>query len=346
VTASDWDFRPVVRCSPDWGIGIIGAGNIVRKGHLPAYRTYGLRVVGIASRTESTVEEVANEWGIKHRYTDWRRLLDLPECNVIDVSYPFDEERLEIVRAAAERGKHILIQKPFAHSMEVAEQMVEVARRHGVTVAVNQDYRWAPHYRAAYAVIERGLIGTPFFATHTLINRQDNEPWFQSRWYARQQRYQIIEYCIHHLDLMRFWFSLEPIGVKATVGRKPGQLSSGDMIVSVQLAFPNGELAVVTDNNASHPTTAPTARFRIEGTEGYVQGCARGPLQFEVMSERLGGAVPFEPPLQGVRFPDPFAASMNDLLCAIEQRRSPSVSGEDNLKTLKIVFDAYQDVGH
>jgi hypothetical protein len=51
------------------------------------------------------------------------------------------------------------------------------------------------------------------------------------------------------------------------------------------------------------------------------------------------------PKLTGSWFPDGFIGTMGDLLCAIEERREPTVSGDDNLKTLDIVFKAYADAG-
>jgi predicted dehydrogenase len=335
---------PALPASRRHGIGIIGAGGIVNYGHMPAYRAAGFNVVAIASRREETVSATATKWGITASFTDWRQLIELPEAQVVDVAYPFDEERMAIVEYAAERGKHILMQKPFAHSMENAQRMVEVARQHNVLLAVNQNARWCPEYRAARIAIEEGWIGRPYLIVHELQSSQDAQGWFQIGWHAQVERFQLLEYTVHHLDLMRFWFGREPTTVRASIGRRPGQHARGDMIASVQLSFDDGALAVIVDNNAAHPAATASARFHIEGTAGRIEGQVMPQPGLTMLSERTG-AESHRVALTGSWFPDAFAGTMGELLCAIEQNRQPTISAEDNLHTLRLVFEAYANAG-
>src|SRR3954451_1947266 len=79
---------------PEWparrdaGIGVVGAGFIVRDCHLVAYREAGFRVVGITSRTEATAREVAALRGVPKVHPDVGSLLDDPEVEVVDVAVP------------------------------------------------------------------------------------------------------------------------------------------------------------------------------------------------------------------------------------------------------------------
>ena len=336
------DVRPTLPQSLQRGIGIVGAGGIVHYGHLPAYRQYGFHVAALASRSAEKVPATADKFGVTRRFTDWREMIALPEVEVVDVTYPFDEERLEIVAAAAQRGKHILMQKPLAHTLANATRLVELARRHGVLLAVNQNARWCPQYRAARLAIEAGLIGQPSFVSHLMSNNQDGAAWFQASWMARQPQFQILEYAVHHLDLVRFWLGREPVAVKASISRAPHQQSAGEMTASIQLRFADGGLANVSEYNAAADCVEPTSQFLIDGPDGRIRGCAMGPLEFEVVSRRLA-AGPCRPALTGAWFPDGFAGTMGELMCAIEQQRQPSISGADNLRTLAIVFAAYRD---
>lgn len=337
------DISPRLPKRCDLGIGIIGAGGIVQHGHMPAYRKAGFQVAGIASRSAESVERMAKQWEIPCCFTDWHALLELPTVQIVDVTYPFDEERLEIVRAAASRGKHIMMQKPMAHSLEAAREMVEVAARHDVLLAVNQNARWSPHYRAARLAIEAGLLGEVYLLAHEMQNTQDAQEWFTSRWGAQQERFQLMEYSVHHLDLMRFWSGMEPTRVKAAIARKPGQRTRGEMIASVQLEFANRALGVVLDDNAAYPSADCFSRFKIEGTRGLLEGVAMGNVGVRVRSELLGDGV-FDIPLEGQWFPDGFIGTMGELMCAIEEQREPSISGRDNMHTLEIIFAAYRSV--
>lgn len=335
------DISPAMPDSKHWGIGLIGAGGVVFHGHMPAYRKYGFNIIGVASRTRATAERLATHYSIPQIYADWRELVNDPSVHVLDISYPFDEDRLEIVEYAAPRGKHFLIQKPLAHSMENARRLVDIASQHGVTLAVNQNARWCPQYRAAFLAIQKGLIGTPHLLTHTMFNHQDSAPWFQSGWYAKQDRFEIQEYAIHHLDLIRFWTGLEPQRVRASIGRNPNQHCKGDMTASIQLSLPGHALAVLTESNVCTASIEARSDFRIEGTEGAIEGCAMGPLAFTLVSK--GSEKPESIELGGSWFPDAFAGTMGELLRSIEEKRVCTISGADNLQTLKLVFDAYAD---
>jgi len=335
------DITPRLPQQRDMGIGIIGAGGIITYGHMPGYRKAGLNVVGIASRTEESVARQAAQWAIPWHGTDWRRLLDLPAVQIVDVTYPFDEERLIIVREAAARGKHILMQKPMAHSMETAREMVEIAERYGVLLAVNQNARWAPQYRAARQAIEDGLLGDVYLLIHEMQSTQDAQDWFINRWHGEAERFQILEYSVHHLDLMRFWTGLEPARVQASIARKPQQRARGEMIAAIQLAFPNQALGLVMDDNAAYPPAEGFSRFKIEGTRGLIEGATVGDVGFRIRAEALGEGV-HTIPLDGQWFPDGFVGTMGELMCAIEEGREPSISGRDNLKTLELIFAAYR----
>ncbi len=341
MTAFQPDISPRLPQRRDLGIGIIGAGGIIQYGHMPGYRKAGFQVAGIASRSAESVERMAETWNIPRSFTDWHALLDLPEVQIVDVTYPFDEERLEIVRAAAERGKHILMQKPMAHSLAAAREMSEVAARHGVLLAGTQNARWSPQYRAARLAIEAGLLGDVYLLVHEMQSTQESQEWFTGRWYAQLERFQLMEYTVHHLDLMRFWSSMEPARVKASIARKPGQRTRGEMIASVQLEFANRALGIVVDDNASFPSAECFSRFKIEGTRGMLEGVAVGNVGVRIRSELLDEGVQ-DIPLEGQWFPDGFIGTMGELMCAIEEQREPSISGRDNLHTLEIVFAAYR----
>ena len=337
-------IRPAVPVRSSLGIGLIGAGGVVEYGHMPAYRQAGLSVVAVASRRRETAEAFAKRWAIPHAMADWQRLIEMPEVQVLDVSYPFDEDRLDILRAAAAAGKHVLMQKPLAHTPAAAREMVDIARRGGIRLAVNQNARWCPQYRAARVAIAQGWLGDVHLLQHEMQNNQDSAAWFNTKWYARQERFQLMEYAVHHLDLMRFWTGTEPVSVKAGIARKAGQVSRGELIASVLLEFPGQTLATLIENNAAWPDAPIYSRFRIEGSEGMLCGYAMGDCEFRIRSSRLSAGEHLIA-LEGSWFPGAFAGTMGDLLLAIEENRAPTLDAADNLRTLDLVFRAYASAG-
>jgi len=333
---------PVMPARRDMGIGIIGCGGVVRWGHLPAYRNAGFNVVAIASRTKSKVEAFAREFGIDYAYDDWQRLIDRPDVQVISLTYPFDDDRLHVLRAAAAAGKHVLIEKPMAHTRAAAEEMVAIARAGNIQLAVNQNARFCPQYWAAQQAVAQGLIGEVYFVSHEMQNHQDSLAWFHEGYYPKQERFQLIEYTVHHADLVRFWTGVEPSNVRCTIGRRPDQRTRGEMLVALTMRLPNAGLVTLVDDNVSHKDAPPISRFRLEGTRGMIEGTTLSRTRFAIRSDDLApGEHEFN--LPGDWFPNSFAGTMGELMRAIHTGEESTLSAADNLKTLSILFDAYAD---
>lgn len=320
-------------------IGVIGAGGIVRDAHLPAYRKAGYHVSAICDVRRDSADAVARQFGIDAVETDPRALVERSDVDVIDLAIP-DVGRMEVVEAAAAAGKHLLIQKPLAHELAAARRIVELARKAGVVLAVNQNARWAPHFRAARSLIEGGHLGDVYLVRWEMRNFADSQPWARDGWYGQEKRFQILFWTIHHLDLVRFWMGQEPVRLYASLPTRLQQSMKGDVVSSIVMDFAGGQHASVLDNNASLPGRDVHQSFGIEGTRGLVEGDVARPDPLVVRLASEPYAV-FRPPLEGQWYPEGFIGAMGDLLEAIEQGREPEVTGEDHIKTLQLVAASY-----
>jgi myo-inositol 2-dehydrogenase/D-chiro-inositol 1-dehydrogenase len=112
----------------------------------------------VAARDAEKVQRFAHKWGYKSHYTDWRRLIDDPEIDIIDIASPNDTHA-EIAIAAAQVGKMILCEKPLARNLKEAQGMEDAARRSGVRTMVWYNYRRIPAVTLAKKLIESGKLG-------------------------------------------------------------------------------------------------------------------------------------------------------------------------------------------
>ena len=140
--------------------GIIGAGGIANKLHLPQIAAMpGARVKSIAGRKEARLRILADRWQIPHWTHDWHEVLSDPEIDAVIVALPHP---LHVPAGVAvlEAGKHLLMQKPLCDTMEDAHRFVEAAdaaaSRGVVTLAMPH---FAPAIYAARDEIARGTIG-------------------------------------------------------------------------------------------------------------------------------------------------------------------------------------------
>ncbi len=147
-------------------VGLIGAG-FMGKAHSLAYATMPMffwpppavphRYV-IAEVGEELAAEAANRFGFEKSTGDWRRVIEDPSVDIVDIATPNDAH-CEIAVAAAEAGKHIICEKPLARTAEEARQMYEAVRRSGKVHMVAFNYRRTPAVALAKQYIEEGAIG-------------------------------------------------------------------------------------------------------------------------------------------------------------------------------------------
>jgi predicted dehydrogenase len=313
----------------DYRIGVIGCGGIVQASHLPAYALAGFRVAGIWNRTREKAEAAASRFGITKVFRAWQEAVESPDVDVVDICLP-PHMHPQIAVAAAAAGKHLMVQKPMAVTYADAVRIVEAARKAKVKLAVNQNGRWDPAIRASRTLIARGILGTRLTA---FIELRTMQPW-QEFWEDRSlyRQLMLLGMSIHHLDQFRFLFG-EPARVNAVTGRYPGQKWEGDSIAHYWLEYDDGFFASGLDDGSTW-TRDYGIRFRFTGTDGVLKGTIGWPdadystLRFT--SKRMDFRTKW--------FPEAFIGTMADLFSAIETGGEPTISGEDNLKTLQLVF--------
>lgn len=156
-------------------------------------------------------------------------------------------------------------------------------------------------------------------------NTQDSQPRLQQSWYAREPRFQIIQYTVHYLDLLRFWVGREPRRVWAQTSRKPGQAFQGEVVATVVLDFGPDLQAVVVDHNAAWLESPVTVEFVVEGTAGQIVGdVQQNRLR---VRHRTWPQMLWEPALKGHCFPTAFIGSMGGPARGHRHRPAPRGSG-------------------
>jgi predicted dehydrogenase len=149
-------------------IGIVGYG-FMGRAHSNAYRQVSQffplerRPVlkAACGRDEAKVRAFAQNWGWESVETDWRRLVERPDIDAIDICSPNRSHR-EIALAAAQAGKMILCEKPLAMNGAEAREMTEAVERAGVPNFVWFNYRRVPAIALARQVVEEGRLGKVF----------------------------------------------------------------------------------------------------------------------------------------------------------------------------------------
>ena len=326
------------------GIGVVGAGFIVRDCHLVAYAQAGFRVVGIASRTRERAEEVARLRAIPKVFGSLDAMLDDPEVEVIDVAVPPAAQPAILRRIAADprQVRGVLAQKPLAPSYEEALEVVGACDRAGLRLQVNQNMRYDQSVRALRTLLDRGLMGEPVLATIEMRAIPHWMPWARG---GRSLSTFIMS--IHHLDTFRYWLG-DPSLVLASHRPDPRTTFPHDDGITLSiLEFPSGARASSWDDVWAGPAREGVAaeigiRWRVEGTAGLALGTIgwpgwpdRVPSTIDYATKADGGDW-HRPRWPEAWFPDAFAGTMAGLLVALESDAEPDIPGRDNLRTVAL----------
>jgi predicted dehydrogenase len=142
------------------GFGVIGTG-VWGETHLMAYSSDpGIKLVGACDKNEKLGRERADKYGAEFFTTDYHELLARDDIKAVSIVTP-DFLHREIAVAAAEAGKHILIEKPMATTIEDCEAMIAAAEANNVTLMVDFHNRFNPSFLALKKAIDAGQMGEP-----------------------------------------------------------------------------------------------------------------------------------------------------------------------------------------
>ncbi len=115
----------------------------------------------ICARNEDRAKAFAAKWGYEGIETNWRKVVESPDIDVIDIASPNDTHR-EIAIAAAKAGKLVMCEKPLGRNAAESEEMVDAVEKAGVANTVWYNYRRVPAVTMAKQLIDEGRLGRIF----------------------------------------------------------------------------------------------------------------------------------------------------------------------------------------
>lgn len=162
-------------------MGQIGAG-FGQAVHVPAFRLDPrARVVAISAASGEKARTVAGALGIPRTHASWQELVADPGIALVSIAVP-PALQCEIASAAAERGKHLFLEKPVGTSFDAVRALAETARTRGVAASVDFLFARVEAFEEAERAIAAGEIGRVTdvavrWRTRTYAHRMGIESW-------------------------------------------------------------------------------------------------------------------------------------------------------------------------
>jgi D-apiose dehydrogenase len=303
----------------------------------------GAECVALCNHPRDRAEELAHKFGVPAVYEDAREMLRRERLDFIDIITDVDTHS-KFVHLAAEHKIPVICQKPMASTLAEAERMTQICRAAGNAFLIHENWRWQAPIRELKKKLAGGEIGAVFRAR---IHFCSSFPVFDNQPFLKDLgQFILTDIGSHILDTARFLFG-EAETLACQVHRIHQDIK-GEDVATVMMKMEGGATVVCEMSYASRleHERFPETYVYVEGEKGSME---LGPGYWIRVTTADGTHARRHPP---PRYPwaepayDLVQASIvpcnADLLLALQGKKTAETTGEDNLKTMRLVFAAYE----
>jgi predicted dehydrogenase len=235
---------------PDIGIGVIGCGGFGLFALQQFVQVPGVRLAGMAGTARPAALAAAKRYGLED-IEDVERLLASPQVDLVYIATPpflhFDQ-----ASQALAAGKHVVCEKPLALTVEQADELVALARKHDLLLAVNQMQRYNDLFDIVRLLIDEQPLGAVlhgYFENYASDENLPPEHWF---WERAKSGGIFIEHGVHFFDLVAGWLGpgevvSAQVSVREEAGSHPEGTRRGAGSKMGLLPAPSSQLPAIVD---------------------------------------------------------------------------------------------------
>ena len=295
-----------------------------------------LLLAAIADPVPGKAREFAAKFGIARAYESVEAMLDAEKPDFVDIVTRPDTH-LPLTRLAAQRGIHVICQKPMAPTVAESIAMCEACEAAGVRLLIHENWRWQPWYREAHRRIAAGELGALKHLSFDWRTGDGNgpEPYAAQPYFREMPRLLIHESLVHILDTFRFLGG--ELQVTACETRRVNPVIAGEDWAEIRVRFASGAEGFIHGDRHTGPVPSPVAMgsMVIEGERATLRSSAEGELYLN--DQRLD----FTPTSLGYKG-DSVKAIQQHLVDCLRTGQPAESDGRAYLCTAKLVEDAYR----
>ena len=320
------------------GIGIIGIGWVAHE-HIKAWKNIpNCDIVALSSHSRDNAESARATHGLSGAriYLDWEELIRDERVHLVDIC---SMNHLHVPQgvAAAQAGKHVLIEKPAANDLESLRQLERAIDQAGVKSLVGFELHWSPYFQSIQSMIDNGFFGRIHYAECDYFSG-NWEQWYPGyAWVKTKEKggSALPAAGCHSVDAIRQFVRSPAVEVFAYSGNFTGVME-WDPVIATLIRFENGtigKVGCVLEGNLKYQFNV-----RLHGATGtlvndhfltnYIPG-QTGWAQFPTI-------LPDTPEVTH----HPFQGELDHLIDCIRENRTPIVDIKDAVKTHEIMFGA------
>lgn len=316
-------------------VAILGFGFIGRA-HGEAYaRLPNVKMVAVGGCRQERVREWKSPYAIQF-YAGPDALLESANADIVDICLPtFMHE--EFVTKAAEKGMHVICEKPLALTVEAVDRMLAAVRKAGVTFMVAQVLRFFAHYTKCRELVRDGSLGNVFFASASRLA----EPPRWANWFRDPDKSggALFDLQVHDLDYLMNLFgvpdSVFAVGLQSDSG-------SWDHVAS-SLSYPASKVTIEASYRMA-PGWPFTSALRLMGTAGSVEYEFRVQGNVDVVEQAQHSLILYSKGGTATRFeiddPDPYLRELKYFVDVVERGEQPDAVRPADARSVIAVLQA------
>lgn len=326
--------------------GIIGCG-VIAPSHAKAIEaTEGANLLAVCDIIPEKAQKMAEEYDVPHYFTDYNKMLELENLDVVCICTPSGLHSDHTV-LAARAGKHVLCEKPLDITKEKMDIMIEECRKHNVKLAGIFQRRAGNNAQEIKAALSRGELGKIVLTDAYLKYYRSQEYYESAGWRGTWEMDgggALMNQGVHGIDLAQ-WFMGGVKKVYAKTGTLARKIEVEDTAVII-VEFNNGAFGVIEGTTSVYP--AQSTRVEIHGELGTIILDETEIKKWEV----IGGkdrAADFAAEEHAGGSADNKAISatghqllVQDLVEAIRLDREPMIPGEEARKAVDLILAIYE----
>jgi predicted dehydrogenase len=219
--------------------GVLGYARIARLSGIPAIMMApNSEFYAIASRNEEKLEQCKKEFGVVKTYTSYDELLDDPNVDCVYIPLPNSLHKDWVIKAA-NKGKHVLCEKPIALNAEESTEMVKTCKKNNVNLMEGFMYRFTDKSKKVKEVLDSGVIGDIKYINSTFRFFLDRENTIKMK--PELGGGSIYDVGCYPLNFVGMVTDKEPISVSAEYIYQDGV----DVMFTGVLKYDNGIIATI-----------------------------------------------------------------------------------------------------
>jgi predicted dehydrogenase len=311
-------------------------------------RTDGARLVAVCRSDAARADETEAHFGVPCE-TSYNALLARPDVEAVCICTPSGLHAGQVV-AAAQAGKHILVEKPMALTLAEADAMIRACHQSGVLLGVALQRRTDPAFAAAQAAIAAGALGRLVLGCVTVPYVRTQSYYESAAWRGTWELDgggALMNQGIHLLDLL-LWYQGDVAEVQAQMTTLAHAIEVEDCL-SATVRFRNGALGSVVATTAAAP--GYPHRVEVYGERGGMQLEGEQIVRWESESmPRVSGIAVSAPRTvasgagssPGGIGQEGHRRLIADFVAALRDQRQPLVPGEEGRRSLSLALAIYE----